>query len=635
MLRVLRERKASWILKILLLGVAVSFVSWGGYSYFREKPQTYAAQVNGTSIDLKDYNERYQMTIQQYREALGPQFSEKMVETLRLRENVLDSMISQVLITQEGKRLGFEVSDEELRDAIQSIPGFQVEGRFDPQMYDRWLRLKRMTPDDFEHMYRDQLLLNKVSNLVRQNGGKVSEEELKNVYVFENEKINLAFLKITPDAFRGQATVNDVEARDYYDKHKEELKTPAFVKVQYLLFRPSDYEGKAEIAPEEAKRYYESQKDRFKIPKQVKAREILIKAGQDEAAEKVELKRKKAEEILAKAKTAKDFAALAKQVSEAETASKGGDLGWLVKGRLDPEADQAVFAMKAGEVSAVIRRPAGFSIFKVEEVREERERPFEEAKDQIAQLLKREKAKSEAARKADEAFYSVFRNRDLEKYAQEKGVPIKSTDFFKEGDDIADFGRNPSIYSSVFSLKLGEVSSVISAPPNFFILKLSEKRESRIPSFEEAKEEVTRRVAVLKADEKAKQAAEEVLNQARSGKGIKEIGKEKGYASDDTGLFNRAAAAIPKIGPASEYGTILASLTEKNPVPKEALKTKDGYFVVKLAGSEPADMTKFEPAKKDLERRVSSQKQEEFYRGWLDQLKAKSKININKDFKLS
>jgi parvulin-like peptidyl-prolyl isomerase len=76
---------------------------------------------------------------------------------------------------------------------------------------------------------------------------------------------------------------------------------------------------------------------------------------------------------------------------------------------------------------------------------------------------------------------------------------------------------------------------------------------------------------------------------------------------------------------------ILASLTEKNPVPKEVIRTKDGYFVVTLSGHEPADQSKFQSAKKNLEKRLSYQKQEEAFQNWLGQLRSKTKIDINKD----
>ena len=136
----------------------------------------------------------------------------------------------------------------------------------------------------------------------------------------------------------------------------------------------------------------------------------------------------------------------------------------------------------------------GFHIFKIEEVKEEKQKSFEEVKDQILQALKKEKAKAEASRKADDAFYSLFRSRDLEGYSREKDVPIKTTGFFKEGDEIPDIGKNPLFYSSAFSLKLGEISPVVSIPPNFYILKLVNKKDSRIPPLDEVKEEVTRKV---------------------------------------------------------------------------------------------------------------------------------------------
>jgi len=100
---------------------------------------------------------------------------------------------------------------------------------------------------------------------------------------------------------------------------------------------------------------------------------------------------------------------------------------------------------------------------------------------------------------------------------------------------------------------------------------------------------------------------------------------------EETGLFTRTAGVVPKIGPAGEFMGILASLTEKNPVAKEVIRTKDGYFVVRLTGYEPADQSKFQSVKKNLEKRLSYQKQEEAFQNWLEQLKAKAKIEINKD----
>src|SRR4030043_162817 len=447
------------MLKAILIVVALSFVLFfGGYSYFKEKKETYVAKVNRVTIEWREYNDAFQNTIKQYQQALGPAFSEKMIEELRLREKILDSLIEKILILQEAKGLGLSIPDEELREAIESIPAFQVSGQFDKRNYERFLRISRMTPEEFEQSQRENLLISKIMSLIKMNGGKVSDEEVLDTYLFEDERINLAFVKVAPGALKNQVNTNEIEIKDYYQKHQEEFRIPTFITIQYLLFRPSDFESKAQVSLDDAKRYYDSRKDTFKIPKQVKVRDILIKAGPQDTSDRLEAKKKKVDEILEEAKKTKDFGSLAKQYSEAETASRGGNLGWIQKGMLGGQLESILFSTKVGHLSGVLAAGDGFHIFKVEELKEEKQKPFEEVKDQILQTLKKEKAKAEASRKAEDAFYSLFRSRDLEGYSREKDIPIKTTGLFKEGDDIPDIGRNPSFYSSVFSLKLGEIS---------------------------------------------------------------------------------------------------------------------------------------------------------------------------------
>jgi peptidyl-prolyl cis-trans isomerase D len=619
------------MLKGILILVAVTFISWGGYSLIREKKVTYAAKVNDVTIEWREYNDSFQNAMKQYREALGPSFSEKMIEELHLKEKILDDLIAKILILQEAKKLGLSIQDEELRGAIESIPAFQVNGQFDKRSYERFLRLSRMTPEEFERSQRENLLLSKVVGLIKMNSGKVSEEEVLETYLFENERIDLLFLKIAPDSFKGQVSANEIEIKDYYQKHQEEFRIPTFAQIQYLLFRPSDFESKVQVSPDEIKRYYDSRKDTFKIPKQVRVREILIKAGPQDTTDQLEAKKKKAEEILEKAKKIKDFVFLVKQYSEAENASKGGDLGWIQKGMLGEQVESILLSLKAGDLSGVLVGRDGFHILKIEEVKEEKQKSFQEVKDQILQALKKEKTKAEASRKADDAFYSLFRSRDLEGYSREKNIPIKTTALFKEGDEIPEIGKNPLFYSSAFSLKLGEISPVVSVPPNFYILKLVNKKDSRIPPLNEVKKEVTQKVIGTKAEEKARQVAEDLLNQIRTGKNIKEVARERGFHLEETGFFTRTAGVVPQIGPAREWMGILASLTEKNPIPKEVFRTKDGYFVARLSGYEPADKSKFQSVKKNLEKRLIYMKQEEAFQNWLEQLKAKAKIDINKD----
>jgi parvulin-like peptidyl-prolyl isomerase len=288
-------------------------------------------------------------------------------------------------------------------------------------------------------------------------------------------------------------------------------------------------------------------------------------------------------------------------------------------------------SLKAGEVGGLIKATAGFYILRADEVAEEKQRSLDEVKDELLPALKREKGKKEASRQAEDAFYALFRSRDLEGYAKERGLPANTTGFFKEGDDLPGLGRDPAFQSAAFALRKGEMSAVVNVPPNYCLLKLVEKKESRIPPFEEAREEVRKKMLALRADEKARQVAEELLKQIQAGKPMKEVAQGKGLTVEETGFFPRSAGVIPKIGPVGEFGRELASLTEKNPVPKEVLKTPEGYFEVKLIAREPADETKFPSAKQDFERRLAYQKQEQFFESWLGRLRQNAEIEWNKD----
>lgn len=631
MLRILRQHASSWMLKGILILVAVTFISWGGYSFIRGRRNDYAAKVNGVVIEWKEYNDVFQNTVKQYRDILGSSFSDKLIEDMKLKNRILDELISKILILQEASRLGISVTDEELRNSIESIPSFQINGRFDSRTYERFLRINRLSAEEFERMQRENLLLSKIVNMIRLNSIKVSEDEIVDRYLFENERLNLQFIKIDPQTLKNLVDVNEIEIKDYFQKNQEQFRIPQHLKVQYLVFKPEDFEKKVSVSEEEIKNFYERQRDRFKTPKKVKAKEIFIKILPEDSPSKIEEKKKKAEEILEQAKKTKDFASLAKRYSESETASKGGDIGWIEKGMLRDSIENIIFSLKPGDLSGVLRENNGFYIFKVDEVIDEKQMAFNEVKDKVLQFLKREKARKEASRKAEEAFYSLFRSRDLEAFSSENNIPLKNTEFFKEGDEIPEIGRNPSFYSIASSLKIGEISTVLNIPPNFYIVKLLDKKESKIPPLDQVKEEVRKRIVELKAKDKARQIAEEIIKMIKSGKDLNDIAKQKGYMAGETGFFVRSAGVVPKIGPLGEHMKIISSLSENNPIAKDVIETKDGFFVVKLLKAESPDRSKFQTARKDLELRLLNQKQEEYFQNWLNMLRSKAKIEISKE----
>jgi len=139
-------------------------------------------------------------------------------------------------------------------------------------------------------------------------------------------------------------TVSDADVAAYFDSHKAEYRIGEQRKIKYILLDRDQARQKVTVTPADVERYYNQNIQQFQQPEQVRASHILLKTeGKNE-----EDVRKRAEEVLKKAKAGEDFAALAKQYSEDTSKDQGGDLGLFGKGRMVPEFEAAAFSMQPG-----------------------------------------------------------------------------------------------------------------------------------------------------------------------------------------------------------------------------------------------------------------------------------------------
>ena len=148
------------------------------------------------------------------------------------------------------------------------------------------------------------------------------------------------------------------------------------------------------ISESEMKKYYEEHKaDYYKD--EVKASHILISTVDDNGKELSEAKKKeakkKAEEVLKKAKSGEEFSELAKEYSDDPgSAAKGGDLGYFTKGQMVQPFEEAAFSLKSGEISGLVESEYGYHIIKVYD-KIDKQLTFDEVKDEIKKTLTEDK----------------------------------------------------------------------------------------------------------------------------------------------------------------------------------------------------------------------------------------------------
>ncbi len=618
MLDFMRRHAQSWMIKVALGAIVVVFIFWGIWNP-REGRERDLARIGKYTITLAEAKNYYQNLRERYQLVYGEKFTEEMVKKLGLKERAVKDLIHKVLLLQEAKRFGLKVAPEEIQAAIQNQLAFQKDGLFDKVTYLRALQRIRTTAKEFEANQGQMLLISKVQNLIV-SSAKISEGEVLEAYRDNFEKLNLDVLFINPDRFKDMV-ITPEEVKAYFAKHREEFKTPAKVNIRYLLFDPKDYIRGVQVTPKEIETYYQNNQEKFGQPHRIKVRHILIKTDSKDA-DTIAQARKKAESIRDQALKGKDFAQLAKEYSEdSGTKARGGDLGYISRGQVVPEFEEATFSLKAGGISPIIQTPYGLHIAKVEEIQEAKIEPLDKVKNQILTSLKNRKAKEVAYDEADQAYAAGFKEKLLDPLAKEKKWTLKETGLFSSGDKI---DLDPKIKDSALLLSRGDVSPVLRLGDSFAVFHVVEKQEPKALELKEVEERVAEALRGEKQRERALAKAKEVLEVLKKGANLKTVASREKFKMEQTGFFERGATP-PKMAASEELRKTMAPLSLKNPYAAHPLFLSGQYVIFHLREVQPIDMAQFNSQKENFRRALIQQKQESILMAWLEELLEQAK----------
>jgi peptidyl-prolyl cis-trans isomerase D len=630
MLDVLRKRKRSWIVVLFLFLIVVVFVLFYGGQKMREPGAEKVAEVNGEAITQSEFGTQYQRLVEVYRNLLKKDLTPEALKDLKLKKTVLDELIDKRLLLQETRRLGLQVSDEELMNAIGRAPEFQIDGRFSKNRYLQVLKANRLAPGQFEDEQRERLLVQKLYD-VMQDAVRVSENEVREHYSFAQEKISLQFIRLSAGDFLSQASATEEEIKKYYDRNKAALTEPLKVQVEYVVYPFDHFAGKVQPSDKEIEDYYKLHREtQFHQQKTLKLSHILLRvpAGAD-AGQKTGA-RSKADAIAQAARAGKDFAELAKQYSEDPSSTRGGDVGWINQGQLIQPLDQAVFALKRGEVSGALESPVGYHIFKVDDVKEEKKTDLKEATPGIVRTLKTDQGKGEAGRAADQDREKAASGTELSLLAKQRGLAAKMTPMFGASDTFPEMTEE--LKKSALSLAVKEVGQVVEGPNGYYLLRVTQRKEPTLPPLESVRAEVERKVKEAKALELAKKKAEAVLDQLKKEKDIATVAKANGLQIAETGWFLRSDAEIPKVGVLQDVKSGGVAVSAHQPVADRPYAENHSVYLFAFKGSQGADMEGFEKNKAQLLEQALAEKKQAMAKKFVESLKAKAQVKVETSF---
>lgn len=629
MLSVLRKYARSIFIYFIPF-LIISFVLYFGWTDIRARQESWMAKVNKSTISAAEYRKYYTQLIDYYKKIYQVELTPDLIEKLGIKQQITDNLISELLLLETAERASLIVPEAELKKTIEAIPGFQKNGKFDDQAYQELLNQNKVTPQEFEKDQRKGLMVSRIRDLVI-DGVKYSEKELQDKFIWENEKVDLEFAEIAPETFFNVSEPKEEEITAYYDKHKEEFRVPEKIKISYIEFSLEDFENKTSVFPEEIDEYYKNFSEEFWEPRKAHARHILIKVNPGSTSEEKKEAEKKAEEILSLIKGGKPFELMALMYSQDQaTAKEGGDLGFFPRGQMIKEFDDIVFDLKPGEVSGVVETKFGFHIIKVEEIKEERTKPLEEAKEEIREKLIKEKTQDLIKKEAYRGYRTLLKTKDLKGYAGQEGLKVVESNYFSREESPPIAGDSGEFVEEIFGFNPGEIASPKYINESYYIIRLEDKKKSYLPPAGEAKEKI---VVILKKEiqkEAAKRKGEEVLKKLVQGSSFPEvITDQEKLPIKETGLFTRTNNNIPKIGISPEMMVAAFSLRPEAPFAKEVFEVGGKIYLIKLKTREEVPPQEFPDKKSKIEKRYLYEKTNKYLEDWLKNGRLQANVVFN------
>ena len=632
MLDVIRKNKRSWLV-ILLLGVGVlAFVMVGVGPQGGQNQVVTIAEVNGHQITYSELERHYYRMLQTYRQLSGGRLSPADIEALNLRGQLLDELINQRLLLQRARELGLRVSDEELVDGIARNPAFQSAGRFDRDVYEQTLLRQGLTPGEFEAQQREALVIRKLQDLI-QHSIPVTASEIEERYRSDNEEIALDFVRLKTDDFLEGIEIEDEEVKDYYDKNGALLREPLKVRTRYVPYRVDDFAADVRISEKDVQAYYDVYRDRrFRRREAVRFRHVFIPAAPGDASpEEKAAPRNQMEEILKEARGGADFGELAKRHSKGETAAQGGDMGFVGRGQLVEALDAALFALEENEVSDIVESPVGWHLLKAVEKQEAGVMALDEVREDIVKALKRERGGARAARAAEDDRERALDGTPLTEVVSQRGIEPSVTRLFSAGETLDEIGDVEDFYRAAFSLKPGQVGPIIADADALYLLEGAERVEPAVPPVDDVTEKIRETLTRRKAGEQARKKADALLAALKQSPDLRKAAADHGLTVEDTGLFPRKQAEIPEIGVLPlPLGRL--TLSEREPVAKDAYARGDSVYVMVLRKTVAADPAGLADEKEALTERIRGEKRERVLRRLIEDLKANAAIEVHPEF---
>lgn len=381
MLETLRSAAGTWVAKLLLLLLVVSFAIWGisGQLVNGFNANT-VITAGGTSVSVTEYRLAYDRQVNVLSQRLGQRLTREQATALGIDSQVLAQLVSGAVLDEQARNLGLGLSKDRIASLTAEDPAFQgPDGRFSRQQFDYVLRQIGMRPEDYLNNRGQVAIRQQIVEAVA-DGMKAPDTFLRAVALFNGEDRTAEFLSLPRSSVEPIEAPSDAVLSTWFEERKKQYAAPEYRKIAYVKLEPEDIADESAISDEQVRADYDKNKARYTTP-ETRTLEQLVFASKADA-----------EAALASLKNGTPF----DKIVEAQGKTLADvQIGTLAKDRVpDKAVADAAFALPLNGVSEVLEGAFGPVLVRVTAINPEVVKAYE----QVAAEIRKDLALGEAHR---------------------------------------------------------------------------------------------------------------------------------------------------------------------------------------------------------------------------------------------
>ncbi len=617
MLDALRKGAGTWVAKIFIALLVMSFAIWGVADVFQGFGQNVVASVGDTEISTYSFDRAYRQELNRVGQQIGRPLSTTEGAQLGLPQQVLGTLVAQAAMNETARQMKLGISDSRLSALIQEDPAFQrAGGGYDRNRLDQLLRNSGMTEDEF---VLERRALSERQQLAEGIAGDVIAPKalVEAFHVYQAEARNLSYLRLDASLLGEIADPDQATLEAFYEEQKTQYRAPEYRKITLLELTPDALARPEEVTDEDARAEYDRGGDRYFQPERRKVRQLSFPNAEDAVA---------AGEKLAAGASFEDL------MADRSLTDNDVYLGLMAKADfLDSAIGDAAFSLEQGATSGVVEGRFSSVILNVLEVQPEQTKPFEEVKDELKAVLARENAEREVLDLLDEIEDARAGGALLPEVAERFQLTTTSPDAFDTSgkglkDEDVSLPEADGLVAGAFGSDIGVENDPLQVGANGFLwYDVTEVIPARDRTLDEVRDRVVADWKTAETEKRLQEKAAKLVERAKTGADLATLAGEEG-------LTVQKAGGVRRTGASGEISQAAAELVFAGPVGSVLdAATADGSarLVIKTDATTIPPFDGDDSEVVEVQNRFGQQLQDSLLNQYVSDIELKAGIEVN------